>query len=194
MKRIALFIVTAAAATTIMSSCIPSPKPISEERRSFDRSAFAENVLRYPPSSFTFPNRAVFGGKIQLIGMEVEPKDPRPGDRITVSLYFKVLEFIDEDWELFIHGDAWGAFSDRLHGDHFPVEGRYRTGFWQKGEIIRDVFKLKIPGDYNAPKIAMWMGFYTGDTRMRVDTSDKSVQHDGQDRVNAGLIPVNLGK
>jgi hypothetical protein len=109
---------------------------------------------------------------------------------VRVTLYFKVLEYIDEDWQIFIHGDSWGGFSDRIHGDHYPVNEKYRTGFWQKGEIIKDTFTIRVPGDYNAPKIAMWMGFYIGDNRMPVDTSDKSVQHDGSNRVNAGLIPV----
>jgi hypothetical protein len=90
--------------------------------------------------------------------------------------------------------DSWGAFADRIHGDHYPVDDKYHTGYWQKGEIIKDVFKIRIPFSYNAPKIATWIGFYVGDNRMPVDTSMQGIQHDGSNRVNAGYIPVVLKK
>lgn len=186
MRRLSLVIIL-----VVLAGCIPKPKPIDEERRNFDRSAIREYIFSSTPAVM-FQDRAVFGGKIQLIGMDVEPRNVEPGDKITVSFYFKVLEYIDEDWQIFVHMDSWGGYSDRIHGDHFPVNGKYRTGFWQKGEIIKDSFTVRVPGDYNAPKIAVWMGFYTQEeNRMKVDTSDKTVQHDGQNRVNAGLIPVN---
>ena len=179
---------------TVAAACIPKPQPIDDERKSYDRSAFKDAISSSAPSSIPYPNKAVFGGKIQLLGMDVEPRQPAPGDRVKVSFYFKVLEYIDEDWQLFIHMDSWGGFSERIHGDHNPVEGKYRTGYWQKGEVVRDTFTAKLPGDYNAPKIAVWLGFYIGDNRMPVDTKDKEIQHDGQNRVNAGLIPVQLKK
>lgn len=170
-------------------SCIPKPQPISDERKNFDRSSFRENILTSAPQMM-YSNRAVFGGKIQLIGMNTEPRVAMPGSRLTVSLYFRVLEIIDEDWQLFIHMDPFGGFSERLHGDHYPVDGKYHTGFWQKGEIVKDTFRIWVPGDYNADKIATWIGFYIEDTRMPVDVSDKTVIQDGQNRVNAGMIPV----
>ncbi|MBI5528599.1 MAG: hypothetical protein HY897_19895 [Deltaproteobacteria bacterium] len=181
-------------AVVFAAACIPKPQPIDDERKAYDRSGFREYILSAPPSGIAYPNKAVFGKKIELVGMDVEPRQVEPGDRASVSFYFKVLDYIDEDWQIFVHMDSWGGFSERIHGDHYPVFGKYRTGYWQRGEIVKDVLRVKVPGDYNAQKIAVWMGLYIGDNRMPVDTSNKEVQQDGQNRVNAGLIPIILKK
>ncbi len=169
-------------------SCLPHPKPVDEERDSFDRSSIKEYILSSSPQ-IQVPNKAIFGEQIAFLGYSID-REVKPGTKFKIKYYFRCLKPIDEDWQIFVHMDSWGGFEQRIHGDHYPVFGKYRTSNWRVGEIIVDERTVRIPSSYSAQKIAVNIGFYIGDKRMPI-TNPSEVEHDGQNRLRAGLITVN---
>ncbi|MCX7959542.1 MAG: hypothetical protein N3B13_10900 [Deltaproteobacteria bacterium] len=186
--RLKYFFIVLLIFVSSLFSCLPNPKPVDEERDSFDRSSIKEYILSQPPS-IQVPSKAIFGDQIAFLGYTVD-REVKPGTRFKIKYYFKCLKPIDEDWQIFVHMDSWGGFEQRIHGDHYPVFGKYRTSNWRVGEIIVDEREVKVPSSYSAQKIAVYIGFYMGDTRMPISNTSE-VEHDGQNRLRAGLITVN---
>ncbi len=124
-------------------------------------------VLRQPPSDLT-GTRVDFGDAITLLGWKVEPHVIDRGQSLKIDLYFRANAIIDRNWELFVHGDGPRGSAHRLHGDHFPVEGRYLTHEWQPGEIVRDSFELEVPHGFPHDSVQVWLGFYIGEERLPV--------------------------
>jgi hypothetical protein len=157
-----------------LAGCLPNPQSVKERRELFDRSDLEGRlILRQPPNDMT-PVKAVFGGRIELVGYTLEPARPRPGDRVQVTYYWTALEPVNEDYEVFIHGDAVTGKSSRLHGDHYPALGEYPTDVWQKGEIVADPFKIWIPPGYGPQRLALFSGLYKD--KYRVPLTDKGLK------------------
>jgi hypothetical protein len=45
--------------------------------------------------------------------------------------------------------------------DHELGRGFYRTLFWQPGEVIRERYTLRLPGDAPAGQYTLWVGAYS---------------------------------
>ena len=159
----------------LLAACLPNPQSVRERRESFDRSdLYGSLILEAPPPDMKSVG-AVFGGRIKLLGYTLDPPQPRPGDRLKVTFYWTVLKPVDEDYEVFVHGDAITGKSSRLHGDHFPAEGDYPTDVWQVGEIVADPFKLWIPPGYGPKQLGLFTGLYK--EKYRVPLTDKGSAH-----------------
>ena len=52
--------------------------------------------------------------KSRLIGGKISPKDPKPGQEIAVTAYYKVLKPLPESWKLFVHLDGVGIANRML--------------------------------------------------------------------------------
>jgi hypothetical protein len=168
----------------LWSSCLPNPQSVKERRETFDRSGLLGSLILESPPPNLRPVGAVFGGRIKLLGYTLEPAQPRPGDRITVTYYWTALKTVDEDYEVFIHGDAITGKSSRIHGDHFPAEGDYPTDVWQVGEIVADPFKIWIPTGYGPKQLGLYSGLYKD--KYRVPLTDKgSAYGSGDNRSRA---------
>jgi hypothetical protein len=112
-------------------------------------------------------SEAVFDGKIRLLGWELDDKKFKIGDEITVTLYFEVLDRIDKDYSIFIHGEVYGA-QGRMVGDHLPVQGTYQTDQWKKGQYIVDTWTGRIPDTISEGRLSLYVGFFNGKTRMKI--------------------------
>lgn len=87
-----------------------------------------------------------FGGKIGLVGYELNGETWQPGDTLEATIYWEALEDLDQDlWLLMrlVHRKGW----DLASKDGCPSGGRYTTDFWRKGDIIPSVHRLEIPDD-----------------------------------------------
>ncbi|MEM1025730.1 MAG: hypothetical protein AAGD10_05015 [Myxococcota bacterium] len=156
--------------------CLPNPQSVKERREGFDRSGLNESFILSELPQDVAPVGTIFEGAIELVGTRIDPPEPRPGQAIRVEYFWRVLRPFARDMKVFIHGDALEGDARRIHGDHWPAEGRYPTGVWQAGEIIRDPFTLRVPSDYGPPKLGLYSGLYRG--KDRLDITEKG-------RVNA---------
>ncbi len=139
-------------------ACLPNPQSVKERREEFPRDGLRGELLFDELPAGAQPVGAVFGDWAELAGYSLDPPNPTPGTRVTITFYWKALKVMPEDYEVFVHGDAIGGSANRLHGDHFPAKGKYPTDVWQVGEIVADPFTMFIPPGYG-PKV---LGIYTG--------------------------------
>jgi hypothetical protein len=157
-------------------SDVPNPE---DQRRAKD------HILVQLPANAT-PADGNFDDKLALAAYSVEPATAKPGDTVKVSLYYRVLQVIDRDWEIFVHGDGTRGSSHRINLDHPPVEGLYPTNEWQEGEIVQDDFTLRIPRDYPYDQLTVWTGFFIDDTRLHL----KSGATDGDNRFRGPTVRI----
>ncbi|NIV36068.1 MAG: DUF2723 domain-containing protein, partial [Anaerolineae bacterium] len=93
-----------------------------------------------------YPNHAVLGDAMALVGHDRQPEEPFPGDSMQVSLIWEALRPVDTVYHSYLHlQDAGGQTvtqSDRQPGGVY-----YPTSVWQPGERLRDDHLLRIPSD-----------------------------------------------
>ena len=174
----------------VLVACQPRPLDVTEERQEFPRAALkAERIIvdAVPEGAERFS--VVFEDTIELLGASIEPKNPKPGQELKITSYYRILKPLPESWKFFVHLDAVGL-SNRMHGDHCPCEGRYPTSYWKEGEIIADISYVATHGhpraDYN-----VWTGFYIDKRRMKVSRADPN-RKDKDNR--ARLARLTLGQ
>ena len=117
------------------------------------------------------PADARFGGTgpagaVRLLGYDIGPEMPTPGETATVSLHWQPLRPLDSDYTTFVHlvnadGRVIGA------SDHRPGGVYYPTSLWKPGETLSDTHTLKLAPDLGRPPYALEVGLYTGDKELR---------------------------
>ena len=166
----------------LVLACLPNPQSVKERRDDFPRDALrGEQLLDAPPPGMK-PVGAVFGDRITLMGYETIPEAPKRGDNVDVRLYWSVSKPVTEDYMIFVHGDAIGGNARRIHGDHWPAEGKYPTDVWREGEVVVDRFKVRIDDDYGAPRLGIFVGLYKENYRVPM-TSKGSGEGDNENRI-----------
>lgn len=150
----------------LMTACLPEVQSVRERREGFRREALVGTVIVKETPPDLVPVGAVFGEQVKLLGYTLDPPKPRPGSRPLVTFYWSPLRSMAEEYQVFIHGDAVGEDAPRIHGDHFPAQGRYPTDVWQAGEIVKDQFSIFIPPGFGAKHLGLFTGLYKGNYRV----------------------------
>ncbi|MBI3942040.1 MAG: hypothetical protein HY326_03435, partial [Chloroflexi bacterium] len=93
-----------------------------------------------------------FGGKLELLGYNIEESEIRPGEMLHVTLYWQALEKMADDYTIglsILDGklNPWGAT------DTYPGNGNYPTSRWHAGEIIRDAYRVQLGPDAAVPSL-----------------------------------------
>jgi len=154
----------------------------AEERR-------AVTVKEVPALSVR--NGANLGGKVELTAASVEPGRLTPGSRAQVTLYFKVLQPLDEDYHVFVHVEDVGGRMERMNMDHPPAGGRLPTSQWKPGEVVKDEFSIYLPADATAKALNIWLGMWDPKTDSRLPlTNPDAVRNDGRNRILLAQVPV----
>lgn len=141
-------------------------------------------VLNSPP---IVPNRveAEFEGKIRLLGYETDKKSYRIGEPITLVTYYEVLQDMDTDYTIFIHGRVSGG-GGRMIGDHTPVNGTHPTDQWKKGTYIMDKWSGRISKRVSSGHMNFYIGFFNDKGRLEVTKGP----NDGENRVKIGSVRI----
>ncbi len=82
-------------------------------------------------------------GDIELIGYDFTDRRYFPGERVRVTLYWRVIEPSEEDYSLGLvlvdpEGNPLGSI------DTYPGAGTLRTSTWEEGAIYADTYELTI--------------------------------------------------
>lgn len=113
-----------------------------------------------------------FDGKIELLGYEITPKEILPGHNATVTLYWRSLAAMEEDYSVFVHifqqdGEKIGQV------DSYPAGGALPTSQWPAGAILKDRYEIPIDSEAEAPSAAYLVaGLYRLDSQERLPTYD----------------------
>jgi hypothetical protein len=190
--RWAVVVAVPVVAYVVGAVALPRPQGVVAEQQGFDRSSLGPAVSTTPtrPSS---PVDVTLGGVIALRGADLPDVALSRGKRFSVKLHFGVPAgsggVVERDWQVFLHIDAQ-AGSYRIHGDHWPLRGQYKTSYWQKGEFIVDSWEGTVPMDAPAGSYDVWAGLYRGDDRMEVTAAQNPKVTDGEHRVRVGQLTV----
>jgi arylsulfatase A-like enzyme len=97
------------------------------------------------------PSRAIEGasfdgGRIEVLGFDVEPASSRPGQKVDVSVYFKATAAPTADYKLQLTA-ADGDSSPQRTRAAFTSDGRFPTSRWRAGEYIRDTRTMRLRSD-----------------------------------------------
>ena len=171
----------AAITAVALCACLPNPQSVKERREGFDRDSLRGKLILDQLPSDARKVGAVFGNRIELAAVRTDPPNPKRGDKVQVTFFWTAKKPVNEDYMVFVHGDAIGGNARRIHGDHWPAKGKYPTDVWRSGEYVVDTFQMDISADYGAPKLGVYTGLYKGN--YRVPRTDKgAVYGDNENR------------
>jgi len=105
-----------------------------------------------------YPLAYTLGDQVELVGYDAPDGAPSSGEPLAITLYWRALAKMDEDYTVFVHLlDEDGAL--RAQGDGPPLGGDYPTSYWSPGEALADA--RTIPLEEGLPTGArLRVGFY----------------------------------
>lgn len=166
---------------------LPRPLPVSAELEDVDRASLGAAVSRIRPQPKSVVS-AELGDAVKILGADLSEQALSRGARLSARFYFEAVAALEQDWMIFVHIDAKnGAY--RIHGDHFPVRGKYQTTLWQPGDFIADDWNTVVPRDAASGVYDVWIGFYIGEERLEW-SGGNTTAHDGKNRVRVGSIVI----
>jgi hypothetical protein len=124
---------------------------------------------------------ANFDGKVELLAASFNPPVLTPGDVSEVKLYFRVLQPLPDDWQIFVHAEDPESKVSRTNFDHSP---KRPTSSWRPGETIEDTFAIGIPAGSTQRALDLWVGFWLPRTDGRLPLKNpEAVRTDNTGRV-----------
>ncbi len=95
-----------------------------------------------------------------LVGYDLDPDTPRPGEELHVTLYWQVKEDLAEDYHSYVHlVDEEGNVV--AQSDHQPGEVYYPTSLWQREETLPDKHSQLVPAACAAGTCRLVAGMYS---------------------------------
>jgi Dolichyl-phosphate-mannose-protein mannosyltransferase len=117
-----------------------------------------------------------YGGKLELLGYDLAPERALPGGSVTLTLYWRSLAQMNEDYSIGIHLlDA----NQRVIGarDSYPGRGMLPTRLWYAGQMIRDTYWVPVSPDASAPNVArVQVSLYQLETKRALPAFDPQGQ------------------
>jgi len=131
-----------------------------------DGCALAELAVSPAPEGL-----ANFADLITLLEAEVGRAEAQPGQIVPVTLRWRALRKIDEDYTAFVH--LVGP-DGRLHGqaDAWPVQGTRPTSGWAPGEELSDPYEVRLAADGPPGRYQVRVGWYLLATMRRLPVVD----------------------
>ncbi len=150
-----------------------------------------------PPKPLTqaeeavLPNRLdlILGEQMQLLGCQVGRTEVRPGQQLEVTLYWRALAAMSDDYSVFVHlVDENGLIITQC--DVYPGRGLLATSVWKPGDAIADSYTLRIPETtYTPAQGHIVVGLYQLKTGQRLPVRDAAGRALG-DSISIGQVLV----
>jgi len=117
------------------------------------------------------PLRENFGNLIQLAGYEMGPRALRPGEALELTLYWRALAPIHENYAVFTHvrGEGETLWAGE---DAWPQKGAAPTSGWRMGDLIPDSYLLTLKADTPPGLYDVEVGLYDSGTLERLRVMD----------------------
>jgi hypothetical protein len=119
----------------------------------------------WDPSVVTHPADVGLGSAVRWRGYDLESNSARPGDTLSITLYWQATAPVGEDWTTFIHlldedGDKVGQV------DQPPGDGFYPPSAWQPGLLIADQYELSLDSGLEPGRYKLIFGWYKDGERL----------------------------
>ncbi|HLQ32861.1 MAG TPA: glycosyltransferase family 39 protein [Chloroflexota bacterium] len=119
--------------------------------------------------------RANVGGSIELLGYDQDKPAYGPGSPVRITLYWRGAAPMPDSYTAFVHVlDAGRRVVSQV--DSVPEHGQLPTTAWLPGEVVQDTYELPLKPDLAPGTYQLEVGFYRGDTGMRLKASSRDVQ------------------
>ena len=143
----------------------------------------------FEPPSISHTQAARIGDSIGLLGFDAEPTRVRPGDAITLTLYWGTDESVAESYTVFTHLlDPGGSL--RGQKDGLPLSGRYPTDRWRPDETVVDQYVIEVAQDAPEGDYRIEVGMYDssrGARRIPLFDADGARLPDDRMMLNVGI-------
>ena len=142
------------------------------------------------PAGVDISQTFTLGEMINLLGHRIDPTESKPGQTISVTLFWGVDGAVSESYKVFVHvyDDVGNLVQQR---DRLPALGIRPTASWERGEVIADRYHLEIGEDLLAGRYEVAVGMYDPETGHRLPTFGPGGERLDQDRISLGWIRVN---
>lgn len=126
---------------------------------------------------------AIWGDQMELFGFDGARESFAPGEKVSLTLYYRVLRDRDQRYTAFVHllGPEDESSSGPLQAqyDSEPCHGFFATSSWVPGEIITDRIEVNVPDAAPVGTYRLVTGFYETGTGQRLGASGPSAaDHD----------------
>jgi 4-amino-4-deoxy-L-arabinose transferase-like glycosyltransferase len=113
-----------------------------------------------------------FEGRIALVGYDLDRRTARPGETVHLTLYWRTLAEMEEDYTVFTHvlGEEDSLWAQM---DSQPQRGAAPTSSWQVNQMIEDHYDLIIKPDTPPDVYDIEVGLYLAATGARLGVLDE---------------------
>lgn len=161
------------------------PVQAASEGGQDDGFAFGTVRIEPPPGDLPNPIGADFADNVTLAGYQFSQRILRPGDTLTVTLYWRARGPITQEYTTFVH------LLDRdfqMHGGH-DGGPQPPTVAWPVGRVISDVHKLTVSPDAPPGRYQLEIGLYPWPDFSRLRLLEASGA-EGADRLLLGPLRI----
>ena len=126
---------------------------------------------------------------VELLAYTTDRQTYRPGDTVSVTLYWRALRELDQDLKAFVHLTDTDMTRQPAQHDGDPNGGFSPTTRWLPGELVPDTHHLSLPAGLEPGRYRLWAGMYEHESiRNLAVLSSETPAADG--RVLLGEIEV----
>ena len=116
-----------------------------------------KNLLSAEPTPKQVVN-ADLGGKLVYLGNDVDKTTLKPGEKFTITHYWKVVQAPGSDYGIFTH--VRGASGEWMNVDSTKMSGAYPMADWKAGDLIKDEQTITLKGDWKSAVATIHVGVY----------------------------------
>ena len=124
-----------------------------------------------------------FSNHVRLLGYNLNPAQVKPGEDVTLDLFWTADDFVDKSYTVFVHVISPEGRTV-AQSDSIPVSGSYPMNRWPIGETMWDTHHLRLNDDVETGRYEIKAGLYYWEDGKRVEI----VEGDG-DRANS-VVPL----
>jgi arabinofuranosyltransferase len=116
-----------------------------------------------------------WGDDIALVGYDIDRRAVQPGQSVHLTLYWRGLRAMQEDYSVFAHVLSEGG-QRMAQADGWPQHGQAPTSEWKPGATVLDEYDLRLPADAPVGVYSIYLGLYVSETGKRLPVLDVSGQ------------------
>ena len=116
------------------------------------------------PASAT-PLEHTYYDHVRLLAYEIETRYPRPGQPLTIALYWQAMRVLDKNADVSLQAFVGNQRVALVNGPPLGGYSTRPTTTWKPGEVIEDVWQFDIPPDTPVPALLrIDVGLFLPDT------------------------------
>lgn len=153
----------------------PQQFPLAPYAEHFDQALAGPTLNQDGPVSqatIQHPLNLQLGDAIELKGYTLDKTTTKPGDSVTLMLYWQATQPLDTNYSVFVQIIDLKDFHRAGQQDGQPGCGAYPTKTWLPGDLIADHYTIPIANDARPGTYTLLTGMYIDDERLDVHTDD----------------------